>query len=202
MTEQEKWERDNGDFTKILEYPLNENSQIIELGGYIGEWLTKVTSKFNPKVLVIEPVPEFYRGLVKKFSHNKKLIFDNSAISTENKKIKLHVKDSRTSESIKVSNDVIQVDAYPISYYLEKYNIEKVDLVQVNIECEEFPLLLNWIENEVLDKIKYLQIQFHTFCEDYQKRYDLIAEGLERRGFKIKYRYGFVWESWENTKFD
>jgi FkbM family methyltransferase len=200
MTEQEKWERDNGDFTKILDYPLNENSQVIELGGYIGEWLSKITAKFNPKVLVIEPVPDFYNGLVNNFSHNKKIIFENSAISTKNKQIKLHVKDEYTSESMKVSNSVIKVNAYPISYYLEKHKIEKIDLVQINIECEEFPLLLNWVENEVLDKIKYLQVQFHKFCDDYQKKYDLIADGLQKRGFKLRYRYGFVWESWENDK--
>jgi len=202
MTEQEKWEKDNGDFTKILDYPLNENSQIIELGGYIGEWLSKVVTKFNPKVLVIEPVPYFYNSLTRDFSHNKKIIFENSAISTEYKKIKLHVRGSATSESIKVSNFVIEVESYPISYYLEKHKIEKVDLVQINIECEEFPLLLNWIESEVLNNIKYIQVQFHTFCEDYQKRYDLIAEGLQKRGFKIRYRYGFVWEAWENDKID
>jgi hypothetical protein len=30
---QKRWEDDNGDFTKILDYPINENSQVIELGG-------------------------------------------------------------------------------------------------------------------------------------------------------------------------
>jgi FkbM family methyltransferase len=198
MTEQEKWERDNGDFTKILDYPLDENSQVIELGGYIGEWLEKITKKYNPKVLVVEPVPTFYNNLLAKFSNNPKLVFENSGISTQHKKINLHVRGSATSESIKVSDSIIQVDTFPIDYYLQKHKIETIDLAQINIECEEFPLLLNWIESDVLNKIKFLQVQFHTFCEDYQERYLKIHDGLINRGFKIRYRYGFVWESWEN----
>jgi FkbM family methyltransferase len=199
MTEQKKWEKVNGDFTKILDYPLNEDSTVIELGGYIGEWTKKITKKFNPNMLIIEPVPIFYKTLVNNFSHNKKLIFENSAISTEEKKIRLHVYHSSTSEHNKLSNNTVEVDAYPIGYYLEKHKIEKIDLIQINIECEEFPLLLSWINDDVLNKIKYIQVQFHTFCENYQERYNLITEGLERRGFKIRYRYSFVWEAWENT---
>jgi FkbM family methyltransferase len=202
LPHQRRWEQDNGDFTKILDYPLNENSQVIELGGYIGEWTEKIVKKFNPKLLIIEPVPKFVMVLEEKFKDFENVIIDNSAISSSNKVINLHVLDSSTSESIKVSRNIINVNAYDIEHFIKKYNLTKIDLIQVNIECEEYPLLLHWITTDILNNVKFIQIQFHTFCDDYQKKYDIISEGLKNLGFEIRYRYDFVWESWENKNFN
>jgi FkbM family methyltransferase len=199
---QKRWEDDNGDFTKILDYPIDENSQVIELGGYIGEWTEKLVNKFNPKLLIIEPIPMFVNKLKDKFKDYSKVTIDNSAISSSNKIIQLHVMESSTSESIKVSGNKIKVNAYNIEHFVEKYNLNKIDLIQVNIECEEYPLLLHWITTDFLKNVKFIQIQFHTFCDDYEKRYSIISEGLKDLGFEIRYRYDFVWESWENKNFN
>jgi FkbM family methyltransferase len=201
LPHQKRWEDDNGDFTKILDYPIDENSQVIELGGYIGEWTEKLVNRFNPKLLIIEPIPKFVKILKYKFKTHPNVIIDNSAISTSNKKIELHILDSRTSESIEVSDNKIKVNAYDIHYFVKKYNLNKIDLIQVNIECEEYPLLLNWISGNFLKNVRFIQIQFHTFCDDYEERYSIISEGLKNLGFEIRYRYDFVWESWENKNF-
>jgi FkbM family methyltransferase len=202
LPHQKRWEDDNGDFTKILDYPIDSTSQVIELGGYIGEWTEKIVNKFNPKLLIIEPIPIFVKRLKRKFNDNPNVIIDNSAISTSNKKIELHVLDSRTSESIKVSNNKIQVNAHNIEHFIEKYNLNKIDLIQVNIECEEYPLLLHWINTDFLKNVRFIQIQFHTFCDNYEENYSIISEGLKNLGFEIRYRYDFVWESWENKNFN
>jgi len=201
LPHQKRWEEDNGDFTKILDYPIDSNSQVIELGGYIGEWTEKIINKFNPKLLIIEPIPMFVQRLKSKFEDNPNVIIDNSAISTINKKINLHLLESRTSESIKVSNNIIEVSAHNIEHFIKKYNLNKIDLIQINIECEEYPLLLHWINTDFLKNVRFIQIQFHTFCDNYEEKYSIISEGLKNLGFEIRYKYDFVWESWENKKF-
>ena len=70
-----------------------------------------------------------------------------------------------------ISKRKISVDSYDINYFISKYNLTKIDLIQINIECEEYPLLLNWIETGFLKNVKYLQIQFHNFCKDYEENY-------------------------------
>ena len=198
LTPQEKWERDNGDLTKILDYPLDSTSQVIELGGYIGEWTQKIVERYNPKLLIIEPVPVFYKKLLKKFFGNTNVTVDLSAFSTTNIELKLYVSESATSETISVSDTTIDAKAYDIEHFVQKYNLGRIDLIQVNIECEEYPLLLQWVKTDFLKNVKYIQIQFHTFCEDYEERYNIISQGLKDLGFEIRYRYDFVWESWEN----
>ena len=198
LTSQERWEKDKGDEIKIIDYPLDSTSQVIEIGGFTGVWSKKIINKFNPNLIIIEPVPDFVRQLKRAFRKNKKVNIEGVAISTSNKKINLYVNGCATSETIKVSDKKIRVDCYDINYFISKYNLSKLDLIQVNIECEEYPLIMNWVETGVLKNIKFLQVQFHTFCENYEEKYESISKGLKEIGFEIKYKYDFVWESWEN----
>lgn len=198
LTPQEMWERDRGDETKIIDYPLDSNSQVIELGGFTGVWSKKIIDKFNPNLIIVEPIPQFVNELKHNFGNNPKVNIEKVAISTSNKTIKLYVKGCATSETNVVSKKVVSVKSYDINYFISKYNLSKIDLIQVNIECEEYPLIMNWIETGFLKNVKYLQVQFHTFCENYEENYKQIFEGLKKNGFEINYKYDFVWESWVN----
>lgn len=195
----QNWRKDRGDETHIFNYPLNQNSFVIELGGFEGLWTKKIIEKFNCKILSIEPIPSFYKQMKNFLSNvsNKNLILENCALSTTNKQIELYISGDASSAYKKVGEPTI-VDAYTLEYILNKYEIEKVDLMQVNIEGEEYPLFENWITSDVLKKFKFIQIQFHTFVENYSERRNKIQEGLKSLGFKNKYNYDFVWESWEN----
>jgi FkbM family methyltransferase len=198
LTPQEMWERDRGDEIKIIDYPLDSNSQVIELGGFTGIWSKKIIDKFNPNLIIVEPIPQFVNELKHNFGNNPKVNIEGVAISTSNKTINLYVKGCATSETNVVSKRVISVDSYDINYFTSKYNLSKIDLIQINIECEEYPLIMNWIETGFLKNVKYLQVQFHTFCDNYEEKYELIVQGLKEIGFEINYKYDFVWESWVN----
>ena len=198
LTPQEMWERDRGDEIKIIDYPLDSTSQVIELGGFTGVWSKKIIDKFNPNLIIVEPIPQFVNELKRNFGNNPKVNIEGVAISTSNKTINLYVKGCATSETNVVSKKVVSVKSYDINYFISKYNLSKIDLIQVNIECEEYPLIMNWIETGFLKNVKYLQVQFHTFCENYEENYKQIFEGLKKNGFEINYKYDFVWESWVN----
>lgn len=198
LTPQEMWERDKGDEIKIIDYPLDSTSQVIELGGFTGVWSKKIIDKFNPNLIIVEPIPQFVNELKRNFGNNPKVNIEGVAISTSNKTINLYVKGCATSETNVVSNRVVSVESYDINYFISKYNLSKIDLIQINIECEEYPLIMNWIETGFLKNVKYLQVQFHTFCENYEERYETIFQGLKKIGFEINYKYDFVWESWIN----
>ena len=78
----DRWRADKGDDIKVIDYPLDENSQVIELGGFHGLWTKRISSKFNCNVLVIEAIPDFYNKMVEEFDYYLK---DNRhKIKTEN----------------------------------------------------------------------------------------------------------------------
>ena len=206
MTPNEKWDADRGSDLLILNYPLDENSQIIELGGYHGYWTKTASQKFNCNILSIEPVPQFYNKLVDEVDYyigtfnkpsREKINLENCGISTDEKEITLYMNGDGTSSYLE-SSEEITVTCHTLEYFLEKYNIKQVDLLQVNIEGEEYPLLEKWIDSGIINNIKYLQVQFHKYGEDYELKRKNIQEKLESMGFDLQFNYEFVWESWKN----
>jgi len=107
--------------------------------------------------------------------------------------------DGDATSSYLNSSYKVTVKCLPLEHFLDKHNIERIDLIQINVEGEEYPLLENWIESGLINKIKFLQVQYHKFGEDYESKRTNIQEGLKKLGFTLRYEYPFVWESWENT---
>ena len=73
--------------------------------------------------------------------------------------------------------------------------LKKIDLLKINIEGGEYPLLEKLVESKTIQNIQNIQIQFHDFIPDYKKRYDLIAKELQKTHYKT-YDYPFIWENW------
>ena len=197
------WRQDKGDDVLVVDYPLNENSQVIELGGFHGLWTKRISQKFNCNILVVEPIKEFYDKMIHEFDYyikdnRDKIKTENSGISTEEKELEFAVDGDATSAHLPSSNKT-SVKCYPLAHYLSKHNIDKVDLMQVNIEGEEYPLMEQWISSGILKKFKYIQVQYHKYGQNYEERHKNIQEGLRQLGFNKKWEYPFVWESWENT---
>jgi len=193
------WNRDKGNENLILNYPLNENSWIVELGGFEGWFTQKALDKFNCNILVVEPI--YCEKLSKNFENTQNVIIECCGVSDVKKTIELYVDGDATSQYTKVSQNKIQVDCYPIEYFISKYNIEIIDLVQINVEGEEYPLLEKWITSDVLNKIKHIQVQYHDFVADYRNRKENIEKGLLERGFENSWDYDIVFSSWKNKKF-
>jgi FkbM family methyltransferase len=200
MSAIQKWFRDGGDHTHNITYDLNENSVVMDLGGYTGRWAQQMINKYNPNMYILEPIGEFYNVMVDKFRSNNKVRLMNVGASTENKTDELFMSDDPlegdgTSSTLKDGKSV-EVQFYNIETILNKWNLNIVDLIQINIEGDEYPLLEDMLKTGVINKFKNIQIQFHLGINGDKERRDKIREGLENNGFKEKFNYPFVWESW------
>lgn len=198
----QRWDKDNGNFHLVANYPLTEDSWVIELGGYKGQWANRIYSNYKCKMLVLEPIPKFCEVIKEIFIDNNKVFVENNGISTENKTIQLFDNEDASSQYINDTSSKIDVQCYTLEHYLEKYNIDKVDLMQVNIEGEEYPLFEKWLQSDILKKFKYLQIQYHEVGNDYRERKSKIEEGLRNLGFENQWDYDIVFTSWKNKNFN
>lgn len=189
------WRQHDGDNTHILNYNLNANSTVIDFGGYTGVWAQKIIDKYNPNLYILEPVPKFYEILVSKFSGNKKVHPLNVGIGTENKKNKIYIDNDSTSTQ-SAQGQPIDVEFNTIDKILSTWNIDGGDLLQINIEGDEYPILESMILNGSIRKFKNIQVQFHLGVENDRARRDEIHKGFLENGFHLKYNYPFVWECW------
>ena len=195
MSAIQKWFRDGGDHTHNITYDLNENSVVMDLGGYTGVWAQQMINKYNPNMYILEPIGEFYNVMVDKFRSNNKVRLMNVGASTENKTDELFMSKDGTSSNLK-DGKAVEVQFYNIETILNKWNLNTVDLIQINIEGDEYPLLEDMLKSGIINKFKNIQIQFHLGVDNDRERRDKIREGLENNGFKEKFNYPFVWESW------
>ena len=194
----QRWFKDMGDYTHILNYDLNENSNVIDLGGYTGVWAELIIEKYNPNVYILEPVSSFYSGMVSKFSDNNKVHLMNVGIGTKNEDGIIYLSNDGTSSNLS-NGETISVKFNTFETILESWNLSEVDLLQMNIEGDEYSVLEHMIETGFINKIKNIQIQFHLGIDEAVEKRDKIRENLIANGFAIKFDYPFVWESW--TKF-
>jgi FkbM family methyltransferase len=207
ITSLNRWFADNGDYTHNINYELNNQSVVIDLGGYLGLWVDEILKKNNPcvpNIILVEPVHEFYNHLVTKYENYEKIKVMNVGVSTDKNEItkNLYVSNDGSSTNFNTNfNSVIQIKTLPIDKILSDNNINRVDLLQINIEGDEYELMEYMIESNIIDKFKNIQIQFHLGIKNDIERRDNIQKNLISNGFKNKFDYPFVWESWEKIKF-
>ena len=198
-----QWFADNGDYTHNINYELNNDSVVIDLGGYYGLWIDEILKKNNPNIpniILVEPVPEFYNHLVTKYENYEKIKVMNVGVSTDkNEATKtLYVSSDGSSTNFNINvKSVIQIKTMPIDKILSDNNINQVDLLQINIEGDEYGLMEYMIESNTIDKFKNIQIQFHLGIDNDIERRNIIQKNLVSKGFKNKFDYPFAWESWE-----
>jgi FkbM family methyltransferase len=201
LNEQEihKWFRDTGDYTHNINYDLSEKSVIMDLGGYTGLWAQQMVDKYNPHVYILEPVPVFYETMFAKFSNNKKVRLLNAGVGIEDTDGYIYMNGDGTSTNL-VNGESIKVKFNTIETVLETFNLNEVDLIQINIEGDEYGLLENMLITGTVKKFKNIQVQFHLGVKNDVERRDKIREGLTNNGFELNFDYPFVWESWRLKK--
>lgn len=190
-----EWFANRGDDTHILDHNLNENSIVMDLGGFVGIWGEKILKNFNSNLYIIEPLPQFFQVMKNKFNDNSKVKLLCVGVAEEDKDGIIYLNHDGSSSNVTNGNP-INVKFKKIENILAEFGLNYVDLLQINIEGDEYPLLENMLETGTINKFKTIQVQFHLGMPDVVDRRNKIQQGLIENGFTQKYNYNFVWEAW------
>ena len=79
---------------------------------------------------------------------------------------------------------------------IEDLDIQKIDLMKINIEGDEYKLLNHISKNEKITFTDQYQIQFHNFVEGAENKREKIISELKKTHIRT-WCYEFVWENWE-----
>lgn len=188
------WFNIQGDKTLRLDYDLNEKSLVFDLGGHEGQWTSDIFSKYGCFIHVFEPVEEFAEKIEKRFCKNKKIKVYMCGLSNSNKNVKISF-DKDGSSIFKSGKDMKEIVLMRAIDFMQKNNIQKIDLMKINIEGGEYDLLEHLIEAGFISNITDIQVQFHDIFPDAEQRMLRIQKRLERTHY-LTYNYPFVWENW------
>lgn len=194
-----RWIKDSGDKYLRLDYPsLNESSIVFDLGGYLGDFASDISKKYNCQVYVFEPHPEYFSHCVDRFSGIPNIKVFNYGLSDSEGFFQLSDKgDGSSFENPKHSNGLgVKCLVKDILVVLDDLCITRIDLMKVNIEGGEYPLLDHLLKNEKQNIVDQYQIQFHSFIENAVQRRNSIVESMSST-HKRTWCYDFVWENWK-----
>lgn len=201
-----RWHEERGDYTHNLNCNLSEDSIVFDVGGYAGGWAEQIYDKYNCTIYVFEPVKHFYNIIKEKFKNNDKIKVFNIGLGTKSYITDIALCNDGSSIHRDSSDPLISgnlntesVEIVNISEFMHTHNVLSVDLLKLNIEGEEFPLLEYLIEKNELSKFSNIKIQFHSFMENSVERKQKIREALSE-SFNLEYDFEFVWEGWKQKE--
>jgi len=194
-----KWFADNGDLTHNLNHNLNRDSIVLDIGGYTGVWASQILEKYDCQIYILEPVPDFYKILKQRFLNSPRVLSKMVGVSPDvSKEITINLDGDATLCLNDSPSGTTKISLYPIEEILEDFNIQEVDLVQINIEGAEYTVLKEWIRTGTINRFKKLQIQFHQVQGiDCLHERNCIQNSLSALGYNKIFNYPFVWEAWE-----
>ena len=190
-----KWVAAEGDKTLRLNYPLNRNSIVFDVGGFEGQWASDIFSRYLCRIHIFEPVPEFASGIARRFAANDRIKVHAHALGASPGDITLTVKGDASSVHLLGDRRLLIHVVSPESV-LEAEGIHEVALMKVNIEGAEYDLLEHLLTVGLIDCICELQVQFHDFLPEAEARMIAIQKRLAKT-HNLTYQFPFIWENWK-----
>lgn len=196
LLEIKRWFRDDGDSTLRLDYPLDEHSVVCDLGGYHGDFAAQIHQRYACNVFVFEPVPVFHEHCVARFSGNADIHCLNFGLSDKAGWFEIDCCEDASSFVRSGKRAISQrAELRPVTAIFEELGIRCVDLLKINIEGGEYDVLESLIKSHLMERIRFVQVQFHHFVPDAEARRQAIRSELAKSHVEM-WNYPFVWESW------
>ncbi len=68
-----RFRHDMGDALNLTFDHLTENSVVLDIGGYVGQWASDIYAKYNCRIHVFEPIASFAAGIAERFAKNARI---------------------------------------------------------------------------------------------------------------------------------
>ena len=160
---------------------LSKDSIVFDLGGYVGDYASKISDICKCKIFLFEPIKNSYDKCVERFNSDDDVKCFDFGLGVKTETIKISENGASSSSfSVKKNEmkDKIECDIRNFHHFMQENNINHIDLLKINIEGGEFDLLDYLLKDDRILKIKKFQIQFHHFVENAEQRRDKIREKL------------------------
>ena len=189
------WRRDGGDEQLKFVYPLDSQSLVLDVGGFKGEWAMNIYARYSCTIHVLEPVAAFYRGIEQTFQTNEKLVCHAFGLSDQTQTVPLAILGDGSSVH-RAGTALESIRLVDVAEFFAAQNIEKVDLMKLNVEGGEFEILPRLIETGLIGRVENILVQFHLLGEESRPKRAQIQEQL-RATHELAFCYDFIWESWK-----
>ncbi len=178
---------------------LSADSVVVDVGAFTGDWAQHIVRRYDPTIYAFEPNPKSFEKLADKAQRNPKLEPQLYGLGNEDATVEFTLKglgssmcDER-SEHSDLPRMTVEIAA--VDRIWNELNLGQVDLMKINIEGAEFPLLTKMIEKNLLQNVNCFLIQFHEWHPGSHRKRRQIQTELKKT-HELEWNYDFVWEKW------
>lgn len=185
---------DGGNSLLIDDFNLHGQSQVVDFGGYLGDWSFQIHQTYGSQVCIVEPVPQFVDHLTKRFESNVNVRIFPYVCSSQIGLTNLFLSNDGTG--FFADGKSIDVESRSVSDLLDFIGRDVIDLVMINIEGGEYELLGLLQEHGVIAKTKHILVQFHQIAGASPTEHQAIQSMLAI-SHKLVFDYPFIWQRWD-----
>lgn len=192
-----RWLETNGDDTFAVNWPINSDSVVLEVGGYQGRWAKQIAEKYNPHLYVFEPQDWAWEQCVSALKAYPNAQVLNYGLGLQTGRFPMGEYHTDGCSFVNVDSrergsgymrEIVEV--------LDELKIQSIDLCLVNIEGYEFTLLPYMLDKGILERTRFFMCQFHIFADPDLSKYSTICEALERT-HRVFFDFGTTLTAWE-----
>lgn len=177
-------------------FPLTQDSVVIDVGAYRGQWAKHISELYHCAILAFEPCKRWFDEASQALVGHPNVKLFHCGLAGSFREVEFGVQNDSTGE-FAGSPERETVRLLPIfPFIIEQCGRAEFDLLKLNCENGEYDILEKVLELKQAHSFKAMIVQFHINAPDYEKRYEAIAAGLSAT-HELVSRIPFVWEKWE-----
>jgi FkbM family methyltransferase len=188
------WREVKGDLTLRLDYALTPEDQVVDVGGYQGQWASDIHARYRCPVFIFEPIPEFAQFIARRFATNPSLHVMDYGLGANEAEAPISIAaDASSICSAAETGCLVRIKS--AAKVFNALSLKEIALLKLNIEGAEYDLLEHLIATAWIKAIRDVQVQFHSFVPNAIARRAEIRRLLATT-HELTYDYPFVWENW------
>lgn len=151
------WYKEKGDLTYMLDFPINANSIVVDIGTYVGIWAQRMSERHSCLLTGFEPVKKFYDKAVERLRGHRNVKIFNFGLAKESGTIGVGVKEDSSGIWTDAPKEPCQFKN--VSEVVKE--MPPIDVMGMNVEGSEYDLLEKLLKDRLMSRIKFLVVQFH-----------------------------------------
>jgi len=187
---------------KRISYPLNKNSLVVDVGGYTGDWASRIYNRYSCNIDIYEPHLLLSDKAEENFLGNKKIRVFAYGLGNKDDTLNLYgdfMNASLFKNSMGGARNVAIRKTSEV--FNHRYSDKIIDLLKINVEGSEYLILPDLIAGFDMTRIKNIQILFHQNVPDCEEKRNSIRKNLSKT-HKMIWNYDYVLESWGIRAYD
>lgn len=175
----QSWFDVDGDNTLALDWDLNENSHVWEIGGFKGRWAQQIWDKFHCYIHIFEPQEWAVQKLRERFNGIEKVFIHPYGLWTKHGNLPIGDYFTDGASVLKTKEPVVSGSLFEDVRKVVSLAPLPIDVALMNVEGAEYTLVPILVHDNLIQKFKNFWCQFHPDNEN-DTRHLEIFNGMER----------------------